>query len=274
MMPTRSVYFIGLNVVRALSLISLILVFASSIFVMVTDVKAANRFTAAGLNSSDADCEYIEDSTVPNQPAGVFWAVVNRLLIIFQVVFLILSEVEWPMSFFDRFFPVLGSQFGLGALGIFECLIGATVLSHHVDDFTLVAAFLLFSVGCLNIVLGLIFRESAKPKRSISAWRAEKNGVLPTTAPAPQFTSKSSFRDSLGGSKADATEFGVRDKSNFGFGRQGEKQAGLKGFLLSRPVESLPRYATRPASSGASSAPPTSPQNPPARMFRSSPTAI
>ena len=87
-------------------------------------------------------------------------------------------------------------------------------------------------MGCLNIVLGLVFRESAKPKRSISAWRAEKNGVLPTTAPAPQSLSKLSFRDSLGGRKADAGEFGVRDKSTFGFGRQGEKQAGLKGECL------------------------------------------
>lgn len=26
------------------------------------------------------------------------------------------------MSFFDRFFPVLGSQFGLGSLGIFQGL--------------------------------------------------------------------------------------------------------------------------------------------------------
>jgi hypothetical protein len=32
------------------------------------------------------------------------------------------SEISWPMSFFDRFFPVLGSQFGLGALGIFQGL--------------------------------------------------------------------------------------------------------------------------------------------------------
>jgi hypothetical protein len=61
-------------------------------------------------------------STVPNQPAGVFWAVVNRLFIIFQLVFLLLSEVSWPMFFFDRFFPVLGSQFGLGSLGIFQGL--------------------------------------------------------------------------------------------------------------------------------------------------------
>jgi len=30
--------------------------------------------------------------------------------------------------------------------------------------------------------------------------------------------------------------------ASFGFGRQGEKAAGLKGFLIAKPVESLPRY--------------------------------
>jgi hypothetical protein len=39
--------FIGLNAVRVLSIIGLILVFASSIFVMVTDVEAVNDFQAA-----------------------------------------------------------------------------------------------------------------------------------------------------------------------------------------------------------------------------------
>lgn len=34
----------------------------------------------------------------------------------------IVSEMSWPMKFFDRFFPVLGSEFGLGALGIFQTL--------------------------------------------------------------------------------------------------------------------------------------------------------
>jgi hypothetical protein len=61
-------------------------------------------------------------STVPNQPAGVFWAVLNRLLIIFQIIVLFLSEVGWPMKFFNRFFPVLGSEFGLGALGVMQGL--------------------------------------------------------------------------------------------------------------------------------------------------------
>ena len=125
---------------------------------MVNDIKAVNRFMhASSTNSTDADdmldCDYIEDSTVPNQPAGAFWAVTNRLLIIAQVIFLILSEIGWPMAFFQRFFPVLGEDFGLGALGIFQGLIGAAVLSHHVDDFSLVSAFFLFAIGCVNMLL-------------------------------------------------------------------------------------------------------------------------
>lgn len=39
---------------------------------------------------------------------------------------------------------------------------------------------------------------------------------------------------------------GNGEHPGFGFGRQGEKQAGLKGFLISRPVESLPRYVPKP----------------------------
>ena len=34
--------------------------------------------------------------------------------------------------------------------------------------------------------------------------------------------------------------------AGFGFGRQGEKAAGLKGYLISKPVESLPRYVPKP----------------------------
>jgi hypothetical protein len=167
------------------------------------------------------------NSTVPNQPAGVFWAVVNRLLIIFQIIVLILSELGWPAAFFDRYFPVLSSGFGLGPLGIFQCLIGATILSHHVDDFTLVAAFFLFSLGCLNMLLGLIFRERAKTKRSFTSWRAEAKGVLPTTHDLrPAFARpQSGFVSSLfSGNKA-----GQDEKAAFGFGTAGEKKAGLKG---------------------------------------------
>jgi hypothetical protein len=86
-----AVQFMGLNAVRALSLISLILVFASTIVVMVTNIKAVNTFEAnktSADNNTMLDCDYIMGSTVPNQPAGVFWAVVASLLIIFQTIIL------------------------------------------------------------------------------------------------------------------------------------------------------------------------------------------
>ncbi|KAI0312386.1 hypothetical protein OF83DRAFT_1176681 [Amylostereum chailletii] len=271
-MNSRAFHFYMLNAVRIFSIVSLLLVFSSSIFVMVTDIRAVNHFLSGDADKDMLDCDYIEGSTVPNQPAGVFWAVVNRLLIIFQVIFLILSEVGWPMKFFDRFFPVLGSNFGLGALGVFQCLIGATVLSHHVDDFTLVSAFFLFSIGCVNILFGLIFRERAKDKRSVTSWREEKKDILPTHT-----GTSFSFRASLfGGRKAD--DFGAPERAGMGFGRQGEKAAGLKGFLITRPVESLPRYASpRPASLGSLvSKAPEEPEAQPAvaPAFHSSNTAL
>lgn len=72
-------------------------------------------------------------STVPNQPAGAFWAVLNRLLIIFQVVVLILSELRWPISFFNKYFPVLGDEFGLGALGIIKACQYIILLIYNIQ---------------------------------------------------------------------------------------------------------------------------------------------
>ena len=166
-----------------------------------------------------------------------------------------MSECSWPLSFFDRFFPVLGSEFGLGALGIFQCLISTQILSHHVDDFTLVSAYFLLALGCINMLLGLVFREDAKPKRSIRRWRSDSKDLLPTHGPsangrailvsgpssasiystekAPQhFPAPMARHDSMGS----------MDKASLGFGRQAEKASHLRGFVLQKPDEVLPRY--------------------------------
>jgi len=148
-MSSRSCVFYGLNAVRALSIVALLLAFSGSIIVVVSDIQAVNK-SQHDPNSDDEACGYIGRSTVPNQPAGVFWAVVHRLFITLQLLFLLLSEVSWPMAFFDHFFPVLGTQFGLGALGVFQGLIGATILSHHIDKFALVSGFFLFFGGLLE----------------------------------------------------------------------------------------------------------------------------
>ena len=111
----------------------------------------------------------------------------------------------------------------MGALGIFQTLIGAAVLSHHVDDFALVSAFFLFALGCLNMLIGLIFRAGAKHKRSLMAWRDDKS-VLPRNSTGSTWRSQGddveSFKEKSGGG------FGL------GFGRHGEKAAGIKGVFL------------------------------------------
>jgi hypothetical protein len=98
------------------------------------------------------------------------------------------------------------------------------------------------------MLLGLIFRESAKERRSITSWRAESKGILPqmTGANGPKrFKSTSSgstpFLDrSLSTNEKSAGygwsdlksdhSFRSIDRQGYGFGRQGEKAAGLKGL--------------------------------------------
>ncbi|KAJ7160922.1 hypothetical protein C8R46DRAFT_955814 [Mycena filopes] len=253
MLPPRAYTFIGLNGLRILSIIALLLVFSSNIVTLVHDVQAVNKFQAGKATSSDSvttnstteDTDYIIGSTVPNQPAGVFWAVLNRLLIIFQVLVLLLSEFSWPSAFFARFFPILGKDFGVGPLGIIQCLLGAAVLSHRVDEFSLVAAFFLFAIGCLNMLAGLIFRESAKGKRSITSWRDHAKNALPTHVAGVDIRPVASATPSFVSSvfKGDGEKAMPEAKIGYGFGVQGERAAGLKGYLLSKPIESLPRYA-------------------------------
>ena len=226
------------------------------------------------------------------------------------------------MAFFDRYFPVLGSDFGLGALGIFQCLsvtfsppptqrliisfslsrISTQILSHHVDDFSLVSAFFLFSLGCLNMLLGLIFRESAKAKRSVSSWRADVKGVLPTSQdnrpvfvnnnststvfPSP--SEKAPYVKRQDSAASDNGSWRSTEKAGYGFGRQGEKSAALRGFILQKPAESLPRYMAPPVSTRSANlarshtsvsstssfySPDERGETPPP-TFRSSPTAV
>ncbi|KAJ7686767.1 hypothetical protein B0H17DRAFT_1169671 [Mycena rosella] len=262
MLPPRAYAFIFLNGLRILSIIGLLLVFSSNIVTLVHDIQAFDRFQAGKTAVSDSaatnitaedilNSDYIIGSTVPNQPAGVFWAVLNRLLIIVQVIILIMSEVGWPSAFFNRFFPILGKDFGLGALGIIQCLLGAAILSHHVDEFSLVAAFFLFSIGCLNILAGLIFRESAKGKRSITSWRDHAKNALPTHVAGVDIRPVASAGTSFVSSVFKGDEKAPDAKLGYGFGTAGEKAAGLKGYLISKPIDSLPRYAPKRSPSSA-----------------------
>jgi hypothetical protein len=117
--------------------------------------------------------------------------------------------------------------------------IAANVLSHHVDDFALVSAMFLFSLGCANILLGLLFREKAKKYRSISSWKEDRRSVFQDVPQATGPSSLPSFMKTnyTGSTTAEekVAEFGSwkddEKYAGYGFGRQGEKAAGLRGEL-------------------------------------------
>jgi hypothetical protein len=246
MITGKAALFMGLNAIRFLSILTLILVFASSIVTMVNDIHAVQRgvtsvmvpvnATGSPIDDDLVDCDYLEGSTVPNQPAGAFWAILNRLFIIFQCILLILSEIGWPSSFFQNYLPVLGPDFGVFILGCIQILIGAAVLSHHVDMFAIVSAFFLFAVGCLNLIAGMIFRSSIKSKRSITSWR-ERGPILGKsfTVVAHPGPASSMFSE----------------KQDTGFSNYSPKSQ-MRPFKISNPIvtqNTAPSYEPAPAAS-------------------------
>ncbi|ORY25655.1 hypothetical protein BCR39DRAFT_499043 [Naematelia encephala] len=263
--------FIALNALRLMSIVSLLLVMAANIKTMVDDIKAIKADSK--LSDNDTwDCDYVEYSTVPDQTGGAFWSILNRLFIIFECILLTLSEIGVPKRFLEEFVPVLGPAHGLGCLGVFQALIGAQVLSHYCDLFPQVTAWLLFIVGCLNIVAGLMFRHKSKTRRLIFSWEnvssltpqtrmaatawdmvtEKKPAPSTTTAQRPQEQSATNNSPPLSRTPSQHSDSPLLPQNStapgarfggFGFGRQGERAAADRGFKISRPLESLPRYA-------------------------------
>ncbi|KAF7367536.1 hypothetical protein MSAN_00816600 [Mycena sanguinolenta] len=255
---SQTLIFYGLNATRVLSIVALLLVFSSSILVMVTNVKAVDHFQAERItNSTDImlDCDYIEGSTVPNQPAGVFWAVVASLLIIFQVIILLLSEIGWPAVFFDTYFPVLGRSFGVGALGIFQCL-----CYRRANPFA--PRRRIHSCRC---VLRFLCRLPQLPRwldlprkrqdQTLSPWRRRceqdlypsvRHRLAPDQRRHPfAFTGDADAVSYASWKASDMT------KAAYGFGRQAEKAAALRDVEAAQPEENLPRYPSPTPSDGS-----------------------
>ncbi|KZT50942.1 hypothetical protein CALCODRAFT_504117 [Calocera cornea HHB12733] len=276
--------FFLFNAVRFFSILTLLLVFSSNILVMYQDISAIRD--AASDSSSDptsnstmsggddfVECDYLDYSTVPNQPAGAFWAILNRLFILFQCLILLWSELGFYERILKDLMPILGPDFGVWTTGAMQCMISAVVLSHHVDEFPLVAAFFLFAVGCLNIIIGLIFRAKMKQERILFNFLGKTKSTLKsgTTSLLPKFGSdddddsaklftgaprKPAFLSGVRGkisrpiinsqSDADNGGYGFTDMKGWGFGRQGQKAAEYNGHIISEPESTLPKYAGSP----------------------------
>ncbi|WWC86177.1 uncharacterized protein L201_001050 [Kwoniella dendrophila CBS 6074] len=266
--------FIGLNVLRVISIIALLLVMSSNIVTMADDIKAI-KASSQTTTDPEEDCDYYEFSSVPDQTGGPFWSILNRLFIIFECILLTMSEIGVPRRLFEEWIPILGPAHGLGGLGVFQALLGAQVLSHYCTLFPQVSSWLLFIIGCFDILAGIFFRAGAKKKRLIFSWE-NVSSLTPQTRMAAtawdmvtekKSSSSSSHKSSsseagdsrpaapiLGRSNTNASDSPLLPENKnktepgakfggFGFGRQGEKIAAERGWKISKPSEVLPRYA-------------------------------
>lgn len=84
------------------------------------------------------------------------------------------------------------------------------------------------------MLLGLIFREKAKTKRSITSWKEQAKGVLPKTSDLrPNFARpRSDYVSRIFTGSSEKTKVADPESnasSGAGFGAPGSKQAGLRG---------------------------------------------
>ncbi|KLT46300.1 hypothetical protein CC85DRAFT_234914, partial [Cutaneotrichosporon oleaginosum] len=166
---TRGPLFLVLNVLRALSILALVLVFSSTVVTIVDDIKAVKADKAASTAAAPVyTCDYYKGSTVPLQAGGTFWSVLARVFILGECILLALSEIGFPAAFFANIIPMLGEEYGLGCLGVLQALIASSVLAHHCRRFAQVFAWLLFIVAMINVLVGIFFRDKAKQHRAMS----------------------------------------------------------------------------------------------------------
>lgn len=87
------------------------------------------------------------------------------------------------------------------------------------------------------MLVGLIFRETVKDKRSILSWRERGKDILPSHIGGVDVRPVTGTLSSVLGREEKAgdptrTPSNVSSRPGMGFGRQAERAAGLKGMCL------------------------------------------
>ncbi|PWN37008.1 uncharacterized protein FA14DRAFT_176310 [Meira miltonrushii] len=171
MLPVKGIIFIGLNVLRTISMIALILVFSSTILLMVNDSNTYYRLRNQDLlQTSQDECDYYPESDVPTTTWGMFWIQLDRFWILCLCITCFFSEfgIKFTSMFFHKYIPILGPSFGTMPLGVIQVIISSSLLSHYVKGFTLATPWLLFFVGLLNTAAGIGFGYRGKLRRSLN----------------------------------------------------------------------------------------------------------
>ncbi|CAO1614290.1 unnamed protein product [Sympodiomycopsis kandeliae] len=173
MIPLHGIGFFGFNILRFVSVIATVLVLSSTLMVMVLDGREYNAAKRDSPEDFD-DCEYLPGTDVPTHTWGIFWVQLDRTFVLILLILCVLSEINWGgrlQKSAEHCFPILGRNFGTGPLGALQMMVSTNLLSHYLEEFPLVTAWLLAIVGFINFHLGLIFRQRQRDYRSMSPKR-------------------------------------------------------------------------------------------------------
>ncbi|KAJ9476624.1 hypothetical protein PHBOTO_000310 [Pseudozyma hubeiensis] len=173
------VAFLGLNAIRLVSLVVILLVIATLIMGLVEDVR--DYHNGAIMDEAEAeDCAYVPGTSIPMQTWGIFWVELHRALLLLGVVALLFAELSWfGIAKLEHaaqiWFPALSRTRGLAVLGAVHVVIATSMLSHYLDEFPLVVSWMLFVIGMLYLCLGFAFhRYSLKDGRSFFASKRQQ----------------------------------------------------------------------------------------------------
>lgn len=155
--------FIGLNALRLVSLVVIILVFTTLIMGLIEDIRDYHNDANMDEARTD-DCAYVPGTSIPMQTWGIFWVEFHRALLLVGVIALFFAELSWfGISRLEQasqvWFPILSRTRGLAALGCVHVVIATSILSHYLDEFPLVVSWMLFVIGLCYLCLGVAFHS-------------------------------------------------------------------------------------------------------------------
>jgi len=146
---------ISLNILRVLSIISLMLVIATCIIVNIKGFPGIGQ-------------------------SNTFFQFVNRIVIALEALILILSEIGWPKRIY-KWFPMLDDSHSWTFFGFLQIITGSLILGydsginsidflgHSLFEFIIVPGWFLFVIGIIYVLLGLFGGVSLKADRRIGS---------------------------------------------------------------------------------------------------------
>lgn len=126
MLPLKGIIFITFNLIRLISIVSLLVTFSAVIYLINEDSKAYYAVERSShFESYRNDYYYFPDTQVATSTWGLFWLEFDR----FNILVLCLVGVASELSFgnvakvFNLFLPILGPSFSTAPLGIMQMIV-------------------------------------------------------------------------------------------------------------------------------------------------------